>query len=164
MIKFRNQSGGYYLQGLFYEQTLADKSTVVYTLKEVDHEGYPSLYRLFMEHCILDPTEYTFAKKCLDGWNHWARLCECTWFQEYLTKWRRELELAVRSRALVNIIHESRTASKNSFMANKFLLEGNWKQDRKAGRPSKDDIRKEAYEQVSQARKVSEDAERLGLN
>ena len=163
-MQFKNSSGRCYLQALFYETTLADKRTVAYTLKDREHEGYPSLYLLYIKYCIDDPTEYKFAVNCLDSLNHWEQICEGPWFQEYLTKWRREVDLAIRSRALVNIIRESKTPSKNSFMANKFLLEGNWKQDRKAGRPSKDDIRKEAYEQVSQARQISEDAQRLGLN
>jgi outer membrane protein assembly factor BamD (BamD/ComL family) len=37
-----------YLKGLFFEQVNSDKSTVLYTLKDVPHEGFPSFYQLYM--------------------------------------------------------------------------------------------------------------------
>lgn len=163
MSKFKNAMGAYMLQGMFYETTLADKSTVVYTLKDRDHEGFPSLYRLYME--ADDPTEYHFAIANLDGWAHWERLLECSWFQPYITKWRRELEVRTRARSLLNIrAVAAQGDDKNSFQANKFLLNGSWKEGgpkRRAGAPSKEEIKNEANRLATIEQSLNEDLARI---
>ena len=162
---FRGAYGRRYLKGLFYEETLADKSTVVYTLKEKDHEGYPSLYRLYME--CRDPTEHRFASKYLDNWSHWLELCECNWFKPFIEAWRKELMTSIQSEALVNIFEEAiQPMGKNVFAANKYLLEGGWipKETNSKGRPSKQQIKDEAIRMAREHDRVSEDAERLLLN
>lgn len=158
---FRNSTNSRYLKGLFFEQTLADKSSVVYTLKDQDHLGYPSLYRLYME--TNDPTEYKFATEHLDGWEHWEMLCQCTWFQPYVQRWRRELELRMKSEALSRIMREAKTNSRDSFTANRYLLEKGWevKEKNTKGRPSKDQIREAAHEIASTRSRIDEDFERL---
>lgn len=152
------------LKGLFYEMTLADKSSVVYTLKDHDHEGFRSLYRLYME--TNDPTEWRFATEFLDGWEHWELLCKTTWFQPYVSRWRKELELRLRSQALSRIMSESKTASKESFAANKYLLEKGWepKDSGRRGRPSKDEVSKAAREIASTNSRLEEDFERLNIS
>lgn len=159
--RFKNATGNFLLQGLFYETTLSDKSSVVYTLKDAEHQGYPSLYQLYMEEG--DPTEYLFANKYLSGWAHWERLCECTWFQEYVLRWRKELELALRAKALKNIMTTADGAGRDAFQASKFLLEGNWlsAKNQKVGRPSKEAIRQAANEHFEHNRRLQEDAERV---
>lgn len=158
---FKNSVGIHYLRGLFYEETASDKSTVIYTLKDDDHEGYPSLYRLYME--TADPTEWRFAKAYLQGWNHWEKLQECVWFQPYLERWRRELQLSLSSTALARIISESKTNSRDSFTANRYLLEQGWmpKEKGKAGRPTKDSIKAEASRIAGEAKQLEEDYTRI---
>lgn len=123
--------------------------------------GFPSLRQLFLE--AADPTEYKFAVSALDGWDHWADLVECTWFKPYVRKWRAELELKFKSAALARIITESKASSKNSFMANRYLVERAWepKGDSRAGRPTKAAIREAAHEQASDAHRINQDFERL---
>jgi nitrate reductase alpha subunit len=158
---FKNSVGGMYLRGLFYEETLADKSTVVYTLKDKDHEGYPSLYRLYME--TRDPTEWRFATRHLDGWEHWERLCDSSWFKPYVERWRRELHLHIASESLARIMAEAKTSSRDSFTANRYLLERGWlpKEKGVAGRPSKEAVRKEASRIASESQQVTSDFERI---
>jgi hypothetical protein len=157
---FRNETNSRYTKGLFYEQTLSDKSSVVYTLKDHDHQGYPSLYRLYME--TNDPTEYRFATEHLDGWEHWEMLCSCTWFQPYVSRWRHELELRMKSEALARIMREARTNSKESFTANRYLLEKGWEPKKsQAGRPTKDQVRQAAHDIASTQDRVSGDFERI---
>lgn len=152
-----------YLKGLFYETTLSDKSTVVYTLKDRDHEGYPSLYRLYME--TDDPTEYLFATQYLDGWDHWETLCQCTWFKPYIDKWRRELEIKHRAMALQNIKRlAADPGSKEYHQANKFLVSAGWVETEKrkrAGRPSKEEVSKAAKEMAHEAKQLEEDLARI---
>jgi hypothetical protein len=159
---FRSPSSRRYLKGLFFETTLADKTSVSYTLKEHDHQGYPSLYRLYMEE--KDPTEYRFATKYLDGWSHWEELLQCTWFQPHIAAWRRELELYIKSQALVNIFEEAvHPEGKNFFHANKYLLERGWidKTTNTKGRPSKQDIKQEATRLAKEHEQVEGDYDRL---
>jgi len=160
--KFKNSNGVLLLQALFFE-TAPSKDTVVYTLKNTDHNGYPSLYRLYME--ADDPTEYTFAMEHLDSWEHWEALCNSSFFKPYIEKWRRELEVRQKARALAQIKAESLSGSRNSFAASKYLLERGWepkdKDSSKRGRPSKEEIKAKADEIFKDLSRVSGDFDRL---
>ena len=138
--KFKNASGRRYTKALFFETIMdSDKSTAVYTLKDQDHAGLPSLNRLYLE--LADPTEYLYATKYLEVWEHWQELCACVWFEPYVDRWRVELELKLKAEALARIKAEARSTSKNAFTANKLLLDGGWidkgsRAPGKVGRPS----------------------------
>lgn len=161
MNKFKNASGAYLTLNLFYETSL-DKSQVVYTLKDRDHAGYPSLYLAYMD--TNDPTEYRFAKTYLDGWAHWERINKASWFQDYVIPWRKELELRTRSEALMRIREKSLSEDKEAFQANKYLLNGQWKDKptaRRAGAPSKQEIREAADRVFTTERTLEQDLERI---
>jgi hypothetical protein len=155
------------LRALFYETTLADKSHVLYTLKNRDHSGYPSLYRLYME--MDDPTEYNFAVAYLDGWDHWLTLCECAWFKPYVQAWRKELEVRTKARALkaVRDLADNPDA-KEHYQASKFLIQSGWVEKtagrKGAGRPSKEDVKKEATRLAEEQRELADEMSRVGLN
>jgi hypothetical protein len=161
LSRFRSTTGSRFLKGLFFEETGSDKSSVVYTLKDNDHEGFPSLYRLYME--TNDPTEWRFATQHLDGWEHWEMLCRCTWFIPFVERWRRELQLRLASQSLARIMAEAKTTSKESFVANKYLLERGWmpKDKNPGGRPTKDSIRRAAHQIASDGLQVASDFDRL---
>lgn len=162
---FRNSMGKRYLRGLFFEESPEDKSACLYTLKREDHLGYISLYRLFMNEG--DLTEYRFATKYLDGWSHWQELSQSSWFKPYIEDWRHELEVKVRSLALVSIQAVAADPSHSaSFQANRYLLEGVWKPAgaSKRGRPTKDEVKAEIIAQATSNGKINDDAKRIGLN
>lgn len=151
---------------MFYETTLVDKTSVVYTLKDWDHQVgdvlYPSLYLLYLK--TNDPTEWRFATDHLDGWVHWEALLECNWFTPYVTRWRRELELRMKSHSLARIMAESKASSRDSFNANKYLLEKGWEPKEstsKRGRPSKDEIKAEANRLGSLEHAINADFDRI---
>ena len=161
-----------YTKGLFYETTLADKSSVVFTLKDWDHsvsqeDGsvivYPSLYRLYLE--TNDPTEYRFATTHLEGMYHWETLLACNWFKPYIERWRRELELRMKSESLARIMSEARRASKESFQANRYLLEKGWEpkegSSSRRGRPSKEEVKQAASDLARADKTLSEDYSRI---
>lgn len=163
-MTFKNSIGAFYLQALFYETTGADKSTVLYTLKDRDHQGFPSLHRLYLE--TNDPTEHTFAVTYLDGWAHWERLCECDWFTPYLDQMRKELDLRIKAQALSRILSIANSGAKEALTANRFLLETDLRtasQERR-GRPKKNTKRVEAQKLSELKELISEDAKRLELN
>lgn len=132
----------------------------VYTLKDDDYKGYPSLYRLYMD--MEDPTEWVFATTYLASWEHWERLCECEWFKPIVARWRKEMALKVKARALNRIRQESENPdSRNYYNANRFLVDKGWL-DKEVpgpkGRPKKQEIRDAFHKEVE------EDRKRLGLN
>jgi hypothetical protein len=159
MNKFRNSQNARLLAGLFYEQTLADKSAVVYTLKDHEHQGYPSLYEKYMT--VADPTEYRFATEWLDGYEHWEMLCNAAWFQPYLERWRKELALKIKSQALANIIIESNSKSANSYQASKFLVTEAFVEKSQKGRPSKAAIKQEAKKIADDHFRIKQDFQRI---
>lgn len=148
--KLKNSQGKRYLRGLFYETTLEDKSTVVYTLKDKDHKGYPSLKRLYLEE--EDLSEYNFANKYLDNYEHWLMLVNSLWFKEYLESWREELRLKLEAKylnKLKEIAEDPEISKKEAFQATKVLLDRLKK--RSVGRPTKTrEVEKEDWSQAKQ--------------
>src|SRR5690606_22278352 len=99
---------------------------------------YKSLKKLYLEYGDLG--EYDFANEYLLGWKHWQRLCNNELIRSHIDQWREELEHSIRSEALRSIIEQATT--KDSFQAARFLLDRGWDK-RPAGRPSKDEIKKQ---------------------
>lgn len=136
---FRNSMNTRYLKELFFETTGVSKENVVYTLKDVDHKGYPSLYRLYMD--MGDITEYLFATKYFDGFDHWERLSKTSWLQPYITRWRKELALKIEAELVQNFRKIASSDGREAFQANKYLLDRitRAKERPKRGRPTKDE-------------------------
>lgn len=157
---FRNSKNQLLLRSIFYETIGADKSSVIYTLKDWDHEGYPSLYRLYME--LEDVLEYEFANLYLDSWTHWETLCNCTWFKKTVTRWRKELELKLRSKALRQLRTDAADEeSKTMNSSNRYLLERGWVDKPTKGRPSKEDVKKAAKEKAEESQALQNDLLRI---
>lgn len=164
MPSFRSSSGNRYLEGLFFERTGADKATVMFTLKDQDHLGFPSLYRLYMAEA--DLLEWRFATTHLEGWEHWTMLCACEWFKPLVERWRKELELKLRGEALVRIIADSKSGSRSAATSNRLLIEGGWATEKNSkGRPSKADVKAEAKRLAQADQATEQDLQRvLGVN
>ena len=166
--KFKNAIGAHLLKPIFFEYDNSEHLYSVYTLKDYDHtvDGvtYPSLRKLYVE--MEDPTEYEFAVKHLDGWVHWKKLTESSFFQQYLKEWREELEVRMRAKALNRIKTRATGDTKDSFAADKILLAGGWKTQstEKVGRPTKDKIKEEANKLFMESTEFDEDFKRLGIN
>jgi hypothetical protein len=152
-------------KGLFLEfrrYDTEDLNLCLYTLKDEDHELYPSLYRLYME--MEDIHEAEFSKKYLGGYKHWKWLCNQDWFLPYVREWREELELLMMSRALRSIKEASLDSNnKVNLQASKYILDRTWDKNlvvttpsREKARPTLDKLR----DQVSQ-NTIQEDYKRL---
>lgn len=169
MSKWKTDQGVYYTKSLFYETVSSeDKPHVQYTLKQEDHNGYPSLRKLYLEE--MDPTEYRFANKYLGGWDHFTKLKESDWFMEYLENWREELEVKLKSLAYERVMNEAQNElSKNKLLANKYLIETVKRIQKNEdlgsketkGRPSKESVDKKAFELAQQRFDVRKDVERI---
>lgn len=163
--RFKNGVGAHLLKPIFYEYDNSDHLYSIYTLKDYDlthgDKTYPSLRKLYVE--MEDPTEYEFALAHLDGWLHWKKLSESSFFQPYLKEWREELEVRLRAKQIARIKQVAGSTSKEAYQAQKFLATNGWKteEEKTRGRPSKEKI-KQAAEQLFQERTVhDEDFDRL---
>ena len=144
-------------QALFLEGSYSD--FCIYTTKDWDYEYkgkiYPSIKRLYLE--MEDPTEYEFANTYFLGWRHWQRICDNRSLMPLVQNMRDELELKLRARAVQEIKLQ---AKQGSFQATKWLADRGW--DKKAvGRPSKDDVTREARMQAEIHSMYESDAARL---
>lgn len=157
--------GALYTRRLFLEQSYSanDRSTIQYTLKDFDHEGYPSLYRLYME--LEDPTEYTFATTYLDSYDHWLAICESNWFAPLVSDWRRDLDQKLKAKAMSIVKSVADTdGHKNQFEAVKILLSSGWRgkpSKPTAGRPTKETVRGELQKQVAEEKALADDFKRV---
>lgn len=165
--KYRNKQNVRYLEGLFYEKVGINSDSAIYTLKDIDTNGFPSLYRLYMDEG--DLTEWRFANKYLDGWEHWEMLTKCTWFLPFVSRWRKELELRTRSEALTKLFdlcEEPKASLTLKKEINKFIVEEGYKtkehkKTSKESKPTKEEIREEANKMVSEKQRLKQDAERI---
>lgn len=162
---FKASNGNWFLRQLFYETTMADKTNVIYTLKEHPHLNYPSLYQAYLT--TADPTEYSFVQNYLGGWSHWEDLTSCSWFKPYIMAWRRELDVKIKAKALSHLFAAADGPDvKISIPVNKYLLEKDWtpQGQKKRGAPSKDEIKSAARELAVMDSQIEADFERLKVN
>lgn len=82
-------------------------------------------YKVFMARC--DPEGYLCALECLtevpenERWEEWQRLLGNSWFAGQVNRWKRELDVALRSSAISKI---AQGADPKNFNALKWLAEG----------------------------------------
>lgn len=169
MPTFKNSNGQLYTKRLFFETSsgLNDKATVVYTLKDedytVDGVTYISLYKRYLD--MEDLTEFDFASKYFDSYEHFRILCQAEWFFEHVTRWRNELRLKLKAQALNRLKGVAvESANKNYFEANKLLLnhlsEGD-KDKPKRGRPSKAEVAQAVKEIAKEDMALADDHKRI---
>ena len=162
-----NPNGVRLISGLFLETNQRDREASPYTLKDYDYEWrdkkYLSLFRRYMDS--RDPTEYQFATTWLADWHHWELLSSAAWFQEHLKRWRKELELAIKSEALARLLKESKEPGRDGLSAAKYVLDKGWepKETGGKGRPTKEQISNAANKIATESKLVDEHFERLGL-
>lgn len=146
-------------QSLFLEHNYHKEKTdpSVYTLKDRDHRDKISLKRLYMD--CEDPTEYLFAQAAFGSWEHWQILKSAPFFQPYALAWAEELEIKLRSEALLTV---KRDALDNPTSA-KWLAEKGWEKPERTqrGRPSKKELEREKKQRQQVHQALEEDASRL---
>ena len=106
-----------------------------YTLSRVDKDGYPSLYRLYME--AGDATEAAFVRDYMYDLRAWEILCATKFFSPEVEYWRKDLKLQKLGEAVARLERDaSSLASKTATSSAKFLIEKVYKVGKAAGRPS----------------------------
>ena len=154
---FKSTNGIYYTKQLFYETADVEREFVLYTLKDQDHEGHPSLRRLYME--IADETEFKVADTLFAGWPHWKKLLQCQWFLEYLNEWREELRVKQASSSLSALLQK---AAQGDSKVNQYLLDRKLREEKAGvGRPTRAKIKQEAALMIQDKEDIKEDLKRL---
>lgn len=159
---FKNTSGKWLTKALFFELTTSHRPHAIFTLKEddyVDSKGnkYKSLKKAFLSYD--DPTEYDFASRELGGWSHWKEMQTVDVISAEIEEWREERDVRLRSEGVKQLI--ALAVDEGSFQASKYLADKGWEEDKKRGRPSKQEVNKAAKEQAAVKNKASADLERL---
>lgn len=139
---------------------------VKYILEDRDHPEFPSLYRLYMAES--DPTEYNFANKYFDSYEHWLEICKSPVVAPYVEKMRRDLKLKLQSEALARLVEIAKKddLSPTSLAANKYILSSfgfDKTEGIKRGRPTKAQVAEEAQRLAANKFQATNDFERLGL-
>lgn len=118
------------------------------------------LYLLYMK--TADPTEYRFAVRACGSWREWEAMAGNDPIKGVIDGWRRELESKLRSEALYRIMEVAgNEGTRDSLQANKYLLEANFSNKDKVGRPSKQDALVEARKMMDHKEQVEDDFKRL---
>ena len=165
--KLRNSNGVRITRGLFLEEALEPYANILYTLKDYEDKGYPSLYLLYLESTLVDPTEYSFACQYFSDWEHWVLVSKASWFKDHLRVWRDEVTMRAESLYVARMEALAAKGGKEAFVANKYLLERLRKPAGAfpVGRPTKGSTRAEIERTASlealEAKQVEIDLQRL---
>ena len=109
-------------RGLFHEVNKDGPLSV--SRREVP--GKIKLYDIYMDHCVNDPSEVSFAEAVFGDLIYWKALTEDKWFIKHLTDWRMAATEKRKSVAFTAIIKEVRESGKSAFTAAKYLIEEPW--------------------------------------
>ena len=167
--KLKAANGKTMTKRLFYELCYTDPSQAVFTLKERDivvrGKNFLSLQQLFLSLVPNDPTEYEFAMTLFGSWEVWLDFNKSPVLRPFITRWRKEAEVKVKSEAIKAIAEEMRSGGRSSFGAAKLLLDRGWL-DKEAASQAKRKLQEKEEEEMNKEAllTLNEDAERLGLN
>lgn len=119
-----NSTGAMRTTALFKETASKDENPI-FTLSNNPKEGYVTLKDIYMDFCVLDPTEVTFADHVFGSWTHWKKISNSNFFQDYILEWREEAAVRRKSLAFKAMIKDVQEG-KNTLVAGKYLIEEPW--------------------------------------
>jgi len=129
--------------------------------RQDQEDSRPVLRELFIE--LGDYTGYKLAKEYLGGYPHLERLLKCAWFAKCFNKWKEELFINTKAKALEKIVEISQTEGASALAASKYLANGEYLEglETKRGRPSKEELKGELKRQVEAVSSTNEDFKRM---
>jgi 5-methylcytosine-specific restriction endonuclease McrA len=117
----------------------------IFTLRgDDDVDGLISLKRIYLD--LGDPTEYRVAKAVFNDLRHWRKLCQQSWFTDYLNEWRKELRAKLRSEATEKLLEAGtggnvqalKAVVTEDFLFHSYLDSEEPRRKQRVGRPSKE--------------------------
>lgn len=127
--KFKGLGAKWLTEGLFLESAQLTDEACLYTLQPWDRKKngkfYPSIHKLYVE--TGDVSEWSFATKYFDGYQHWLLIKSKPFFQEYYAKMVEELHAKLQYEAVEKMLEQVREGSASqatlSYLANKGYLD-----------------------------------------
>jgi len=162
--QLHNANGTRLVRSLFKEGQYSEKHNI-FTLDKRDNpnEGLTSLWRLYMQFAVDDPTEYSFAVEVFGDMAFWLNLRDKYPIKDCIEDWETEAEVARKSKALA-FIRDATLDPKTSFQAAKYLLENGSKARPSFATMDKRKVRKHDKEQIAgilEKKEFAEDLDRL---
>lgn len=167
----KDKMGRWRTTSLFIEtrrQELADEQYLsIFTTKDHNHKfkgkEYASLKQIYMSYEHVPGFEYEFAMDVFGSWDCWENLMKSGTIRPYIEAWRREYEVMLRCNAMKEIVKASKSQDPRGLQAAKYLTDGLYKEGKKAGRPSKEEVERERKVAAGVRDTLAADMERLGL-
>lgn len=134
----------------------------ILTLHRFGKEGKVNLFKLYMAHCVDDPSEVAFAEQVFGDLLFWEALSQASFFKAHIEEWRRAADIKRKSKAFKVIVSEVNENGKYAFAAAKYLVEEPWKggptaADKRKAKKRSSETAEEAYKEAL----IAEDVERL---
>jgi hypothetical protein len=155
MANVVNKSGRKASRGLFaeYADEYVGVCEQIYSMA--------NFHKRFVE--MMDLTEYKPAMELVGSWQEWNRLKrDFPEFRDNITLWKDEIEVKMRSQAIERL--NTLMTSKNEQTAAgvcKFISTLGFNEKKGAGRPSKEEMRRQASELARITRETEDDAARV---
>ena len=128
----------------------------IFTIRD-EKEGLISLKKLFVSHCVDDPTEVSFAEAVFGNVGYWLEVRDIPLLKKHVDQWRTEADIVRKSRAFKALYSEVVNDGRAALTAAKYLIEEPWKE-----RKDKAKSRKTSEEAATKTHnEYSEDFERL---
>lgn len=156
---FRDKNGQWLTRALFLETRSANFEPM-FTLKDDDFEGYPSLKKIYMAYSHVPGCEYDFANEHLGGWVHWCKVAGSQ-IGPHVAQWREELTIKLKADAMKNIILSSLGDGAVALQAAKYIDSSGY--NMKRGRPSKLEKEAKLKQDTAINKEIEEDLKRLKL-
>lgn len=108
-----------------FKETCLSTDTPVFTLNHRDKPPLINLKALYMEFCVLDPTEFLFADHVFGAWEHWQKIANSSFMEKYLLDWREEASARRKALAFKAMVEDVK-AGKNVPALSKLLIDEPW--------------------------------------
>ena len=126
--KFKGNGTKWLTEGLFLETSVSGEFAL-YTLqpwdKKQDGKHYLSIHKAFVEMC--DPSEWQFANKYFDGYQHWLRVKEQKFFVPVYQAMLEEMQAKIQYTAIAKMldaVYEGEASQATlAYLANKGYLD-----------------------------------------
>lgn len=152
-----NEQNGATFRPLIAEFAL-EPDKVVFTMNSEHKDGHISLYKLFIQFVVDDPTETVFAKEVFGDIKYWFTIREYTAMKTYVENWREICDVLRKQKAFEVMVDEVKSKGRNSFQAAKYLIEEPWKK----GKTQRKSVAKTASKaSPSISSELKEDLERI---
>lgn len=139
----------------------------IFTLKTADYTTngvtYFCLREIYFSYDHIPNFEYEFAMDVFGSWDHWVKLTKSALRHEFQL-WRDELEVKIKAQAIKSMMYASRDGDAKGVAAAKYLADKGYTQERKAGRPSREEVERERKIAVEVQNTLAADMERVGLS